>query len=197
MKKLLCIGLALTALATANVGTATAAGTADSAYISPPESSSSTATTLLTTTNADKMKATPHSSVCTCCNCATATIEDNAKVKSLTTTANLPAPPHAKPGVVIYDSTALAYGMRDGKGGGLVASFGGDSQGTAAILISTATMADANSLRPGGVALGKLGDGETTAGGTIRATSVDSKAPQLLAGAASLTCAPQDIVFKV
>lgn len=193
MKKLLCIGLALTALAAANAGSAVAAGTADSAYISPHESS--TATTLLATTTADKMKATPHSSVCTCCNCATATIKDNAKVKSLTTTANLPAPPHAKPGVVIYDSTALAYGMRDGKVG-LVASLG-EAQGATAILISTATTADANSPRPGGVALGKLGDGETTAGGKLDATSGNSNAPQLLAGTTSLTCAPPGITFKV
>jgi hypothetical protein len=197
MKRLLCVGLALTALATANVGTATASSTADSAYTVPPENSSPPATNMLATTTADKMKSTPHSSVCTCCNCAMATIEDTAKVKSAITTANLPAPPYAKPGVVIYDSTVIAYGMREGKVGvGLVASFG-ESQGGMASLISTAVTADANSLRPGGVALGKLGDGETTAGGTNSATSGNSNAPQLLAGVASLTCAPPGITFKV
>lgn len=195
MKKLLIAGLALATLAIANVGTAVA-GTVNSAYISPPENSSPPATNLLATTTADKMKAAPHSSVCTCCNCAMATVEDTAKAKSAITTANLPAPPHAKPGVVIYDSTALVYNMRDGKVGGLVASFG-ESQGTAAILISTATMADANSLRPGGVALGKLGDGETTAGGKLDATSGNSNVPQLLAGTASLTCGAPGITFKI
>lgn len=195
MKKLLCIGLALTALAAANVGSAVAAGTVDSAYIASSENSSPPATTLPATTTADKMKAAPHSSVCTFCNCATATVHDSAQGKSATTMTKLPAMPDAKPGVVIYDSPALAYGMRDGKVD-LVASFG-ESQGTAAILISTATTAEANSLRPGGVALGKLGDGETTAGGTISATSGNSNAPQLLAGMASLTCALPGITFKV
>lgn len=176
MKKAIIAGLALAALAFASVGPAVA-GTVDSAYISPPENTGNP--TILATVIAKETSHIGHSA-CTCCSCTTAAFEK----KSAITTAKLPAPPNAKPGVVIYGSTELAYGMRDGKAG-LVASIG-ESQGTVAILISTATMADANSLRPGGVALGKLD-----------ATSGNSNAPQLLAGTASLTCAPLGITFKI
>ncbi len=168
MKKLLCTGLALAALTFASTGIAVA-GTVDSAY----KNSSPPATTLLATTTADKMKVAPHSSTCTCCNCATAMLE---KKSVLDTTAYMTAPPDAKPGVISLDTTYLR--IDNGKVGGPGASFS-ESQGTVTILISTA------------------GDGETTAGGTISATSGNSNAPQLLAGMASLTCALPGITFKV
>jgi hypothetical protein len=167
MKKAIIAGLTLTALAFASVGPAVA-GTVDSAYISPPEKMGNPTTLRATTATAKETNHIGHSA-CTCCSCTTAVLEKKSAFEMVVA----PAQTMAKPGVITYD-TALTTSFRVDKAKGA-----GDD-------IYLITMADHSSMRPGGVALGKLD-----------ATSGNSNAPQLLAGTASLTCAPPGITLKI